>query len=175
MVKSIISYESKGDAHMLIKCPVCNKKQWGYNDSRSYIVCQICGYAASERKIQDNENKKNVKTIQQMVKELEKISFFNKFGLRQTPEVVDYVKEYFQCSGNVANSVLKTYREQYYNIYEHDYITKAEPKAATILNQPKCPKCGCTNIQVVRRKFSLLTGFATNKTDRVCANCNYKW
>lgn len=39
----------------------------------------------------------------------------------------------------------------------------------------KCPKCGSSNIQVVRRKFSLLTGFATNKVDRVCANCLYKW
>lgn len=42
-------------------------------------------------------------------------------------------------------------------------------------NQPKCPKCGCTNIQVVRRNWSFFRGLTTNKTDRVCANCNYKW
>lgn len=42
-------------------------------------------------------------------------------------------------------------------------------------NTPKCPKCGCTNIQVVRRNWSFFRGFATNKTDRVCINCNYKW
>lgn len=42
-------------------------------------------------------------------------------------------------------------------------------------NTPKCPKCGCTNIQIVRRNWSFFAGFATNKTDRVCVNCNYKW
>lgn len=39
----------------------------------------------------------------------------------------------------------------------------------------RCPKCGSTNIQIVPRKWSLLGGFATKKTDRVCVNCKYKW
>lgn len=42
-------------------------------------------------------------------------------------------------------------------------------------NQIKCPKCGSTNIQMVQRKWSLLTGFMTNKVDRVCVNCKYKF
>lgn len=42
-------------------------------------------------------------------------------------------------------------------------------------NAPKCPKCGSTNIQIVPRKWTLLGGFATKKTDRVCVNCKYKW
>lgn len=41
--------------------------------------------------------------------------------------------------------------------------------------RPKCPKCGSTNIQIVPRKWSLLTGFMTNKTDRVCVNCKHKF
>lgn len=42
-------------------------------------------------------------------------------------------------------------------------------------NVTKCPVCGSTNIQLVRRKYSLLTGFLTNKVDRVCVNCKYKF
>lgn len=42
-------------------------------------------------------------------------------------------------------------------------------------NIPRCPKCGSTNIQIVPRKWSLLTGFLTNKTDRVCVNCKHKF
>lgn len=42
-------------------------------------------------------------------------------------------------------------------------------------NTVKCPKCGSTNIQIVPRKWSLLTGFLTNKTDRVCVNCKHKF
>lgn len=39
----------------------------------------------------------------------------------------------------------------------------------------KCPKCGSTQIQMVPRKWSLFTGFMTNKVDRVCVNCKCKF
>ena len=67
-----------------------------------------------------------------------------------------------------------------------EYTKEEEKEAAIIIFSMKdkkpinnsiasCPKCGCTNIQVVRKKFSLLAGFATNKTERVCVNCMYRW
>ena len=56
---------------------------------------------------------------------------------------------------------------------------RSQAKADGCYDKPKpkvcCPKCGSTQIQIVPRKFSFLTGFATNKTDRVCVNCKYKW
>ncbi len=43
-------------------------------------------------------------------------------------------------------------------------------------NQPKCPKCGSTNIGVANRGYSLLTGFiGSGKSMNVCQNCGYKW
>lgn len=36
-----------------------------------------------------------------------------------------------------------------------------------------CPKCGSTEFTPLRKKFSLLTGFATNKVDMVCSKCGY--
>lgn len=38
-----------------------------------------------------------------------------------------------------------------------------------------CPKCGSTKIQIVPRKWSLLCGIFTNKVDRVCLKCKYKF
>ncbi|MBC5688231.1 hypothetical protein H8S37_04715 [Mediterraneibacter sp. NSJ-55] len=38
----------------------------------------------------------------------------------------------------------------------------------------KCPKCGCTEFTPLRKKWRLLTGFATNKVELVCNNCGYK-
>lgn len=38
-----------------------------------------------------------------------------------------------------------------------------------------CPRCRSTDIQLVPRKFSLLTGFATNKFDRMCVRCKKKF
>lgn len=39
---------------------------------------------------------------------------------------------------------------------------------------PKCPKCGSTEFTPVRKKFSLLTGFATNKVELICNKCGTK-
>lgn len=39
----------------------------------------------------------------------------------------------------------------------------------------RCPRCKSTEIQLVPRKFSLLTGFATNKFDRMCLRCQKKF
>lgn len=36
-----------------------------------------------------------------------------------------------------------------------------------------CPKCGSTNFTPVRRKWSFLTGFMTNKVDMVCNGCGW--
>lgn len=39
----------------------------------------------------------------------------------------------------------------------------------------RCPRCRSTQIQMVPRKFSLLTGFSTNKIDRVCVRCQKRF
>lgn len=62
---------------------------------------------------------------------------------------------------------ISQYREQAKNDGCYESKTKSDV--------PKCPKCGSTSIQIVPRKWSLLGGFATKKTDRVCVNCKYKW
>ena len=38
-----------------------------------------------------------------------------------------------------------------------------------------CPRCGSTEIQLVPRKYGLLTGFATSKCDRMCLRCMKKF
>ena len=39
----------------------------------------------------------------------------------------------------------------------------------------RCPRCRSTQIQMVPRKFSLLTGFSTNRIDRVCVRCQKRF
>ncbi len=41
--------------------------------------------------------------------------------------------------------------------------------------QIRCPRCMSTQFQLMPRKFSLLTGFATNKFDRVCVMCKKRF
>lgn len=51
---------------------------------------------------------------------------------------------------------------------------------STLLNDESpekihCPRCRSTEIRLVPRKYSLLTGFATNKYDRVCVRCQKRF
>lgn len=39
----------------------------------------------------------------------------------------------------------------------------------------QCPYCFSTEVQMVPKKFSLLTGFATNRYNRVCIRCQRKF
>ena len=39
----------------------------------------------------------------------------------------------------------------------------------------QCPYCFSTEIQLVPKKFSILTGFATNSYNRVCVRCQRKF
>ncbi len=43
------------------------------------------------------------------------------------------------------------------------------------MGSPKCPKCGSRDFQMVARKWSPLTGFLTNKVDRVCTRCKRRF
>lgn len=45
---------------------------------------------------------------------------------------------------------------------------KAVPKV-------QCPYCSSTEVQLVPKKFSLFTGFATNSYNRVCVRCQRKF
>ena len=41
-------------------------------------------------------------------------------------------------------------------------------------NSKRCPKCGNTEFTPVRKKYSLLTGFLTNKVELICNRCGAK-
>ena len=66
-------------------------------------------------------------------------------------------------SSEQAKEILRT--------YVPDAFVNKTPSETTV----KCPYCGCTDIKIVPKKFSLLTGFATNKLERVCAKCMRKF
>lgn len=51
------------------------------------------------------------------------------------------------------------------------------PNSPLFKSVPKvqCPYCFSTQVQMVPKKFSLLTGFATNGYNRVCVRCQRKF
>lgn len=140
---------------MLIKCPECGKEI-----SDQAPACIHCGFPMDNKNIVNNKYICTVNGKQydlsheyqmilnnQKVVAIKGINEKTGIGLKQSKEIADSITNNHQIP-EVYNS----------------------PS-----NEPKCPKCGCTNIQVVRRNWSFFGGFSTNATDRVCAKCNYKW
>lgn len=44
-----------------------------------------------------------------------------------------------------------------------------------LISEGRCPRCGSQNIQIVPKRWSVLTGFMTNAVERVCVNCKHKF
>lgn len=42
-------------------------------------------------------------------------------------------------------------------------------------SETRCPYCRSREIQLVPKRFSILTGFATNRYDRMCVHCKRKF
>lgn len=92
---------------------------------------------------------------------------------------------YYKGAGGIMTTTLYDDEEPLYK-FEAINMKDAEKQLKEILpNSPlvnesssdkvKCPRCRSTEVQLVPRKFSLLTGFATNKFDRMCVKCKKKF
>lgn len=66
-------------------------------------------------------------------------------------------------SSEKAKEILRTYVPDAFV-----YPEKKEPVV-------RCPRCASGDFQLVPRKFSILTGFATNKFDRMCVMCKKRF
>lgn len=163
----------------LIKCPECGGKV-----SDKSEVCIHCGYPLSKMNSINSENITYKVIILEVgankVKIIKVIRESTGLGLKEAKELVDNApcvvrtgldkNEADIIAQNLVNEGAKVSVAK-----DSENIKNLIPSKLVASSTVRCPKCGCTNIQVVRKKFSLLTGFATNKTERVCANCMYKW
>ena len=95
-------------------------------------------------------------------------------------------KWYYYTEG--GGTLMKTLSSQYTPLYTFDAVDVDDAKRQlkeVLPNSPlvnnnspdivRCPRCRSTQIQMVPRKFSLLTGFATNRIDRVCVKCQKRF
>ena len=93
-------------------------------------------------------------------------------------EIYEYnfaFKDYFQIYdiSHDAQFILQMIKLKNENPIEYQLKLK---QFEDIKNEPKCPKCGSTNITAGQRGYSLLTGFlGSNKTVNRCTNCGHTW
>lgn len=96
---------------------------------------------------------------------------------------IDFPNDDFYVIRDISKSI--QFLDTMINLYQTDII-EYELKMAQFrqqLNQQKtesnkasCPKCGCTDIGVANRGFSIVTGFiGSGKSMNVCKKCGHKW
>lgn len=189
----------------LINCPDCGKEVSDRANACIHCGCPLSmelnqkedNYTGFYKVVLTEIGKNYVKTIG-FVRELAGYSLKEAKEtidnvINNTPQVLFYGLTYDECE--TIKQVAKTYdaivsiEKDIYSKSKNNVLDGKNIKAlanpyykpekftkCVKSNRPlKCPKCGSQNIQIVRRKWTLLAGFATNKVDRVCANCLYKW
>lgn len=132
----------------LIKCPECGKDVSDKSD-----VCIHCGYPLKEYILQN------------------KYTLAMQHGCPKCGHEYRLLIEnggYIFCGKCMHEEIID---EKLYEQYKYEQRKKQQEEA----NKPKCPRCGCTDIQVVNKKWSLFSGFMTNDVDRVCTKCKWKW
>ncbi len=138
----------------LIKCPECQKEISDKSEK-----CIHCGFPLQ---------KTNMCIVNGQEKDLS-------FILDESYSILFKVRDMIQISGSdiihvkpIVEKIVETK-----NIPQFINLPKAKQETN---NKVHCPKCSCTDIGVVNRGYSMLTGFiGSGKAMNVCKKCGYKW
>lgn len=178
----------------LMSCPECGKEV-----SDKAIACPNCGYPINNKELKPDTNNHVMifegksydmselvnymeipndnptwevehNMLARIIPPLSIIGYNELLGYIETYHTVP---EEFIPTGDPDRYTLE--KPKNYDPNNHFYYYEKDKPDSLKPPVPQCPKCGCTNIQVVPKKWSFFTGFLTNKTERVCANCKYKW
>ena len=140
-------------------CPICLNSD--SKEEESKIECRFCGAKMLSSGI---SSKKSYNTVKPFVDALRMKPEFNeklynaRIALSQTPEERE-----------------KRLQEAHQRKAEREALEREARFGKQAEGEVHCPYCNSTQVQLVRRKWSLLAGFATNKVDRVCVNCKKKF
>ena len=141
---------SKYQRHKISYCPIC-----GYVDlTEKESNCQHCN---TSLEITD-------KYFDEICSQSE---------LTDKADIQEYVRQLYVYIDDKFDENIMSARENAENI--SDQIDYYEDLILNDEDDCHCPNCGSSNIQIVPRKWSILTGIFTNATDRVCVKCGYKW
>lgn len=158
----------------IIKCPECGKEI-----SNKASNCIHCGYPILQNYSKNSNDcvidgkLYDVSEIISLIKSGRyKDSYLKIKGLcdlssKNCMNIIEYIDNIGEIMPEY-NSKQYTKDEEY---QAYKKILSMSDDKVRIARSTVCPKCGGTEFTPVRKKWSLFTGFATNKIDMVCNRC----
>lgn len=144
------------------------------------IVCEECG---TEYKYEVAKNMKNCPVCGASMMGDDDFSH-EESPDKDSGKAVEKKTFYYYDSGTLTGT-LYSHRKPIYTFQATDIDDAERQLKGVCPNSPlfettpskqiRCPRCMSTQFQLVPRKFSLLTGFATNKFDRMCVMCKKRF
>ena len=143
-----------------IICPECNTifGEDVLKKKNSENTCLVCGGSLSGEK----ESVHDESPVEDNGKTAEKKTFYYYDEGTLDDMLFDGCKPIYTFQA----TDIKDAKRQLKEVYPNSPLFKTAPS-----KQIRCPRCFSTDFQLVPKKFSLLTGFATNHVDRVCVKC----
>lgn len=162
----------------LINCPECGKEI-----SNKSKQCVHCGYPIEQNIelntscIIDGVSHDMTSVISHIKNGKFKDAFLcirkiTNMSIKNCMNIIEYIID----NNLPCEYSIKTYTKEDEEAAYKKLLSMKDDKIKTNMSKV-CPKCGCTDFTPLRRKFSLLAGFATNKVDMVCNKCGtiVKW
>lgn len=158
-------------------CPKCGKWLYGYKEEVKYCNnCQTMMLNTDftfEKYEEIRDSDKDFSELAKLIDKGDNREVYNNLKETQWEEML---REQYVINSPEYDEALYRKREQddfewWINEIRYLFPNDEDTEAIETPKTKRCPKCGGTQFTPVRRKFSLLTGFATNKVDLICNSC----
>lgn len=167
----------------LIKCEECGKEISDKASSCPHCGCPLNQYDS----IQKENTLYSIRLIgtAQKVKEIKLVRELLGCSLKEAKDIVDS-KNPILAQGLTKDGAAN-FAQHFYdnglnveiydnnNNFSHLNSNSFNTNIGIQHSTPCCPKCKSTDFDMVKRNWSWVTGFMTNKVDRVCRNCKHKF
>ena len=146
-----------------ITCEKCST-EFKFEIAKNFESCPVCGVSFDEQVENVGAEDRSDWITWYYYKDPEYGDYSLWDKLPNDPNALTLIQELkappeSECGLDKVKEILRT--------YVPDAFVYPEKKEPVI----RCPRCFSTDFQLVPKKFSLLTGFATNHVDRVCVKC----
>lgn len=152
----------------VILCPHCKStiNEDILKQKNSENICLVCGGRLDGGDVGADEHSDWITWYYYKDSLYGDFSLWDKLPLK--PEELELIKE-FQAPPRDENGNCDAAKREL-----RKYVPDAFSENSSI-PKVQCPYCHSTEVQLVPKKFSILTGFATNSYNRVCVRCQRKF